>query len=113
MMYRHQVSLYRKSHTTTVDGQLTASRQDLHVRISALVQLNRTTTGARSGRVADRGIPEQPAVARVYTRTDVSDVREDDILVFHGSTGDELFTVLRANDQGGRSRTWRIEAATT
>lgn len=113
MMYRHLVSLHRKDHTETVDGQLTNTRADLHIRIPALVQINRSTTGSRSGRVGNRGFPEQPAVGRVYTEHDVSDVREDDILVFHKSTGDETFTVLRANDQGGRSQNWRIEIATT
>jgi hypothetical protein len=109
-LYPSKINVFRKI-TGSVDatGHPVESQDDLHVGISASVQLNPSTRGANANHHESRGTLEQPGTLRIYTQTNVSNVKPDDIIV-HIESG-QKYQVLRAVDQGNRGRRWRIEAS--
>jgi hypothetical protein len=112
-LYPDTISVFARETTSRdANGQPVESETDRHINIPASVQLNRAVSGANGSDRHDRGTHEQPGTARVYTQTDVSDVMPDDILVHHHpKQGDIRFKVVRAVDQAGRGRRFRIEVS--
>lgn len=114
MLYPDKVSIFgRSTASRDVNGLPVETEPDKHIRIHAMLQFNRSTTGSNNNRHADRGVIEQPGTSRVYTDIDVADVEPDDILVHHHPTQNDVrYIVLRAVDEGGRGKHWRIEVST-